>query len=119
MIGDGSIVTDSKLVRCVLGIRSFVGENTELIDVVMMGADYYETTEQRIAKKQNGLTHIGIGKNCKITHSIVDKNARIGDNCVLNPTGKADGRYLNGDIVIRDGVLIVVKGASIPAGSTI
>jgi len=26
---------------------------------------------------------------------------------------------LNGDIVIRDGVLIVVKGASIPAGSTI
>lgn len=119
VIGDGSIVTDSKLVRCVLGIRSFVGENTELIDVVMMGADYYETTEQRIAKKQNGLTHIGIGKNCKITHSIVDKNARIGDNCVLNPTGKADGRYLNGDIVIRDGVLIVVKGASIPAGSTI
>jgi glucose-1-phosphate adenylyltransferase len=119
VIGDGSIITDSKLVRCVLGTRSFVGENTELTDVVMMGADYYETKEQRIAKTQNGLTHIGIGKNCKIMYSIVDKNAHIGDNCVLNPSGKTDGRYLNGSVVIRDGVLIVVKGASIPAGTTI
>jgi glucose-1-phosphate adenylyltransferase len=117
VIGDGSILTNSSLTRCVLGTRSFVGENSTLTDVVMMGADFYETIEQRKATSEKGHPHLGVGKNCKITHSIIDKNARIGDDCVLNPAGKADGKYRDGAIVIRDGVLIVAKGANLPAGT--
>jgi glucose-1-phosphate adenylyltransferase len=117
VIGDGSILTDSKLTRCILGIRSFVGENSVLEDVVMMGADFYETVEQRKATADKGHPHLGVGRNCRVTHSIIDKNARIGDNSILNPQGKPDGRYLDGAIVIRDGVLIVAKGVTLPAGT--
>lgn len=117
VIGDGCIVTDSTLKRCVIGIRSILGENSHLEDVVMMGADYYENEAELKADRERGLPGFGIGRNCRIHHAIIDKNARIGDHVTLSPAGKADGEYPHG-IVIRDGVLCVSKGAVIPAGFT-
>ena len=119
VIGDGSILTDSSLKHCVLGIRSFVGEASVLEDVVVMGADYYETEEQLKANIALGRPRVGIGKGCRITHAIIDKNARIGDGCVLSPMGKADGEYVGSAIIIRDGVLVVPKGAVLPAGTVL
>ena len=52
-------------------------------------------------------------------HAIIDKNARIGDNSVLNAEGKSDGEYVGGAVVIRDGVLVVRKGAILPAGTVV
>ncbi len=118
VIGDGSIVTDSTLTRCVLGIRSFVGEGTKLTEVVMMGADHYETPAQQADNESKGLFNIGVGCNCEIEHTIIDKNARIGDNVKLSPKGKPDGDYPHG-IIIRDGVLVVPKGTVVPDGSVI
>lgn len=119
VIGDGCILTDSTLKHCVLGIRSFVGEGTQLQDVVMMGADFYETEEQLRGNIDRGRPHLGIGKRCKINYAIIDKNARIGDDCVLSPKGKSDGRYLDGAVIIRDGVLVVPKGATVPAATVL
>jgi len=118
VIGDGSIVTDSKLHRCVLGIRSFLGEGTELEDVIVMGSDYYESEEELAANRTKGVPHLGVGRNCKISKSIIDKNARIGDGVVLSPDGKSDGTYAGG-IVIRDGVLVVPKGMIVPNGTIV
>ena len=61
---------------------------------------------------------MGIGRNCNIRGSIIDKNARIGDGVVLSPEGKANGDYPY-DVMIRDGVLVVPKGAVIPPGAKI
>jgi len=119
VIGDGSILTDSALKHCILGIRSFVGENSSLEDVVVMGADYYETDEQLRVNIARGRPRVGIGKGCRIKRAIIDKNARIGDGCVLSPEGNADGDYVNGAVVIRDGVLVVPKGAVLPAGTVL
>ena len=114
VIGDGCIVTDSTLRHCVIGIRSVLGENSNLEDVVMMGADYYQTKAEVQTDRDQGLPPIGLGRNCRIRRSIIDKNARIGDNVSLSPEGKADGDYPHG-IVIRDGILCVTKGAVIPS----
>ncbi len=119
VIGDGSILTDSTLKHCVVGIRSFIDENSSLEDVVMMGADFYETDEQLRANVARGRPRVGIGKGCRIKGAIIDKNARIGDGCVLSPEGKADGDYVNSAIIIRDGVLVVPKGAVVPAGTVL
>jgi glucose-1-phosphate adenylyltransferase len=119
VIGDGSILTDSTLKHCVLGIRSYVGEGCVIEDTIIMGSDHYETPAQLEENVALGRPHIGLGSGCRVNHAIVDKNARIGDNCVLNAEGKADGEYLNGSIVIRDGVLVVRKGAILPAGSVV
>ena len=118
VIGDGSIITDCKLKRCVLGIRSFVGEHSCLDNVVMMGADYYEPAEKQIENSKKGVPSMGVGNNCHIFHTIIDKNARIGDGVKLSPVGKADGTYPHG-VIIRDGVLVVPKGVVVPSGTVI
>ena len=118
VIGDGSIITDSTLKRCVLGIRSFVGDGTTLHEVVMMGADYYETSEQQLDNASKGIFNIGVGCNCLIEHTIIDKNARIGNNVKLSPKGKPDGDYAHG-VIIRDGVMVVPKGVIVPSGTVI
>jgi len=114
VIGDGSILTDSSLKHCVLGVRCYIGEGSVLEDAVIMGADYYETEEQLKENTAGGRPRIGVGKGCRITHAIIDKNARIGDGCVLNASGKSDGPYVGGAVIIRDGVLVVPKGATLP-----
>jgi glucose-1-phosphate adenylyltransferase len=115
VIGDGCIVTDSSLHRSVIGIRSILGENSDLKDVVMMGADFYQTAAEVQADLARGVPPIGIGRKCNIRRAIIDKNARIGDGVELSPDGKPDGDYPHG-IVIRDGILCVTKNGVIPSG---
>jgi glucose-1-phosphate adenylyltransferase len=119
VIADGCIITDSTVKHSLFGIRSFVGEGCDLQDVVMMGADYYETPEQISSNASRGKTNIGVGRNCFIRGAIIDKNTRIGDGTRLVAAGKKDGSYVNGNVVIRDGVLVVPKGAHIPPGTVV
>ena len=119
VIGDGSILTDSSLKHSVLGVRCYIGEGSVIEDAVVMGADFYETEDQLKENAASGRPHMGVGKGCWIKRAIVDKNARIGDGCVLNGEGKTDGSYANGAVVVRDGVLVVPKGATIPPGTKV
>lgn len=118
VLGDGSILEDSFIKHSVVGIRSFVRKGSRLEDVVMMGADFYETDEQTKSNLARGRPSLGVGYNCRIRGSIIDKNARIGNDVVLSPDGKPDGTYAHG-VIIRDGVLLVPKGGVVPSGTVI
>lgn len=118
VLGDGSIIEDSFIKHCVIGIRSFVRKGSRLEDVVMMGADFYESDDQMSANQRSGRPSLGVGYNCRIRGAIIDKNARIGDNVTLSPDGKPDGTYAHG-VIIRDGVLVVPKGCVVPSGTAI
>lgn len=118
LIADGCIVNDSKITRAVIGVRSIVQPGTTLDNVVIMGADAFETEEIKTLNAARHIPDIGIGKNCVIRNAIIDKNARIGHNCVLDPTGKPEG-YESGPIVIRDGILIVTKNGIVPDGTVL
>lgn len=115
VFGDGSIVEDSTITHSLLGIRSIVRAGAVLKDVVMMGADYYESEDEIQANGDKARPHLGVGAGAHIEHAIIDKNARIGANVRLSAHGKADGTYPHG-IIIRDGVLVVPKGVVVPAG---
>ena len=115
-ISDGSIINDSALERCVIGIRSIIRDGSSLKNVVMMGADFYESDLHD--KLPPDVPPMGVGKNCRIENAIIDKNARIGDNCHLSPEGKPDKWEADG-LYVRDGVLIVTKKAIIPANTKI
>ncbi|OHE88250.1 MAG: glucose-1-phosphate adenylyltransferase [Verrucomicrobia bacterium RIFCSPLOWO2_12_FULL_64_8] len=117
VIADGSIITDSTLKHCVIGIRSIVHEGSHLEDVVMMGADFYESEAELKERADRGVPAVGVGRNCRIRGAIIDKNARIGENVVFSPDGKTDGTYVDGMVVVRDGVPVVPKDAVIPAGT--
>lgn len=115
VVGDGCIIESSKITHCVISLRSFIRKGCELQDVVMMGADNYETDEELAANDGDQKPHLGLGYNCRIKTTIIDKNTRVGNDVHLDPAGKDDGVYDHG-IVIRDGVLLVPKGNIVPHG---
>jgi glucose-1-phosphate adenylyltransferase len=119
VVADGCILTDSSLKHSLFGIRSYIGEGSDLEDVIVMGADYYETPEQIASNLARGIPNLGVGRNCLIRRAIIDKNTRIGDGSRLSAVGNPDGVYADGAVVIRDGVLVVPKGAVIAPGTVV
>ncbi|MSR65173.1 MAG: glucose-1-phosphate adenylyltransferase [Verrucomicrobiae bacterium] len=118
ILSDGCILNDARIDHSIIGIRSIIDGGCEIRDSIIMGADFYETEQSRLEKEQKGLPMIGIGKNCKIIRTIVDKNAEIGDNVISNPEGKpANADYQYG--CIRDGIVVIPRGMSVPSGTVI
>jgi glucose-1-phosphate adenylyltransferase len=118
MVCDGCIINQSTVKSSVIGIRSLIDTGTSLSRVVMMGCDYYESAPSIEEHRRAGLPRMGIGKNCRIENTIIDKNARIGDGCVISPEGKPEN-FDHDLYYIRDGIVIVPKNGIIPHGTVI
>lgn len=79
----------------------------------MMGCDYYETLEEIENNKIKIL--MGVGERCHIKNAIIDKNCRIGDDVTID--GGPHLEDLETDsYVIKDGIVVIKKGAVIPSG---
>lgn len=116
IMADGCIVTDATIRHATLGVRSVVRERSLLENVVMMGADFFEDLSDQSDNREAGRPDVGVGKDCRIKNTILDKNARIGDNVVLDPAGLPDNFGPDVDVAIRDGVCIVCKDTTVPDG---
>ena len=116
LVAEGVVSHAKSLERCVVGIRSRIGEKSTLKNVIMMGADYYEHITELV---QKGRANIGVGKNCQIEHAILDKNCRIGNNVVIKGGGANLGRQEFDAYSIVDGIVVVKKNAVIPDGTEI
>jgi len=118
VIADGCIINNAKIRNSIVGVRSLVGSGTVLQRVVGMGCDAYESRESIEHHEREGTPRMGIGQNCRIENTIIDKNARIGDGVVISPQGKPD--TVDHDLYyIRDGIVIVPKSGVIPHGTVI
>ena len=115
-LADGCIVTDAKINHSTLGVRSVVRDQSLLDYVVMMGADNFETLEDLEENRVLQRPDYGVGQNCIVKNAILDKNVRIGNNVVLDPTGLPDNFGSDVNVAIRDGVLVVCKDAIVPDG---
>ena len=116
---EGSIIKDSMITKSVIGMRSIIESGSIIKGVILMGADFYESDEGRANNQKAGIPNIGIGRHCHIEKTIIDKNARIGDNCQINVSGK---KYEDGDhglFYSAEGIIIIRKNAVIPAGTII
>ncbi len=111
MIAEGCIIDAAAIEGSIIGVRSIIGENVEIYDSLIMGADYYDFDEAHPA----GARKIGIGANSVIRNAIIDKNARIGRNVRILNANKVD-RLENQKLgcYIRDGIVVVIKNAVIP-----
>jgi glucose-1-phosphate adenylyltransferase len=118
LVADGCIINHARIANSIIGLRTVVGAGTELNRVIGLGSDYYESQESVDRHEREGKPRIGIGANCKIENTIIDKNARIGNNVVISPAGKPE--KLDHDLCyIRDGIVIIPKSALIPHGTVI
>jgi glucose-1-phosphate adenylyltransferase len=119
LAAEGSIITNANITNSIVGIRTIIESGANLDGVVCMGADVYETPEEKEANRAAGVPNIGIGRTCIIKRSIIDKNARIGDNCRvgIDPIPRPDGDY--DKYSIRDGIIIIPKGTILNPGTVI
>ncbi len=118
IISDGCIINHAEISHSIIGIRSMVGTGSELNRVILLGGDYYESQASILENEVLGKPRIGIGQNTKIENAIIDKNARIGNNVVISPTGKPEN--LDHPLYyLRDGIVIIPKNGSIPHDTVI
>lgn len=118
VIAEGTIINASRMERSVVGIRMRIGHGTTIVNSYLMGSDYYETIPDINSAREKGIPLLGIGDRCYIKNAILDKNCRIGDDVRIN-----GGAHLeNSDqplYTIKDGIVVIKKGAILPNGFTI
>jgi glucose-1-phosphate adenylyltransferase len=118
LISEGCILNRLSINHCVIGIRSRVESHSRLEHSLMMGADFYQTLQELADDRKDGLPWIGIGENTHIRQAIIDKNVRIGSNVrILNEAGLE--HHDGGNYFIREGIVIIPKGATITDGTII
>ena len=116
VIADGCIINAEKIERSVIGIRSRIGKETIVTKTYMMGNDNYESLDE--IKNKNIDIQLGIGDRCFINNCIIDKNCRIGDDSRIN--GGLHLKDIETDTyLVKDGIVVIKKGAVIPKGTVI
>ncbi|MCL4160431.1 UNVERIFIED_CONTAM: hypothetical protein GTU68_008300 [Idotea baltica] len=116
VIAEGCIIHAATIEKSVIGIRSRIGKESTVINTYMMGSDLYESLEDIESKKIKVL--MGIGERCFIKNAIIDKNCRIGDDVRIN--GGSHLKDAETDTyVIKEGIVVVKKDATIPSGTII
>ncbi|OUW48410.1 MAG: glucose-1-phosphate adenylyltransferase [Synechococcus sp. TMED187] len=119
-IGEGTILKSCSINHCVLGVRSRVENNVVLQDSLLMGSDFFESTSEREELRQNGGTPLGVGEGSTVKRSILDKNTRIGRNVtIVNKDNVEEADRPELGFYIRNGIVVVVKNATIPDGMVI
>ena len=83
IIGEGSIIKSCSVNHCVLGIRSRIENNVVVQDSLVMGSDFYESTQEREELRCNGGIPLGVGEESTVKRAILDKNTRIGRNVTI------------------------------------
>lgn len=111
VVSDGCIIHASRLERALIGIRSRIGRGTTIENSIVMGCDFYQNLEELNDPDKI----IGIGERCYINNTIVDKNCIIGNDVRIN-----GGKHLadaDTDLyTIKEGIVVLKKGAVIPSG---
>ena len=107
---EGSVISGSSIRRSIIGIRAIVREGSVIDNSIVMGATRFGRT--------GNTDCLGVGRDCTIRNAIVDFDARIGDGAqLINAQGLREietDRYS-----IRDGIIVVPKGAEIPPGTVL
>jgi glucose-1-phosphate adenylyltransferase len=119
LIGDGCVVqSGTHIERCVLGIRTQIGMNVQLLNSVIIGADRFETEAERAENRSRGIPSFSVGDNSVIDNAILDKDCRVGANVqIVNKSKVQVGEGKN--FVIREGIVVIPKGAIVPDGTVI
>lgn len=110
---EGSIISESRIVESIVGIRAIVGAGSTIERTVLMGARFYES--------QAPTSHpvpLGVGEGCEIRNAIVDLNARIGAGAKL-VNAKGIQEHDADNYCIRGGVIVVPRDAVIPPGTVV
>lgn len=111
IICEGAIINADEITHSILGPRTIIKKGTVIHRSYLMGSDFYTPPIHTDRLPE----HLEIGENCVISKTIIDKHVCIGDRVQL--INKNNLTNYNGDnIYIRDGIIVIPRGATIPDG---
>jgi glucose-1-phosphate adenylyltransferase len=119
IVSDGCVIlSGSRIEQSIVGVRCQIGHNVTLREAVVIGADKYDTDEERAANAAAGLPNRTIGDGTVIERAILDKDCRVGNNVrIINAKGVQEAEGPN--YVIRDGIVVIPRQAIVAEGSVI
>jgi len=117
LIADGCMIEEGAVIEnSVIGLRCLIGRDVQIRNSVLMGNDFYETPEEIAADESSGVPQLGVGAGTRIEDAIVDKNCHIGrDAEVVNRLG-VESTEETACGMVRDGIVVVPKGTTLPDG---
>lgn len=118
VFGEGCIVMADKIENSIIGNRTRIDKGSTVINSYIMGADFYQKTTDIVENDKTGKPNMGIGKFCYIDKAIIDKNCYIGNDVrIIGGRHLPDGDFEN--YSVKDGIVVVQKGAVIKPGTVI
>jgi glucose-1-phosphate adenylyltransferase len=115
LVAEGCYINRCTVETSIVGIRARIDERARVLRSVLLGADYYEADEDEAGDRS---VPLGIGQDSILDKVIVDKNARIGRGVRLvnqHHVEHADAENYS----IRNGIIVIPKGAVIKDGTVI
>src|SRR5438128_2612137 len=119
LVSDGCVVeSGTRITHSVVGVRTRIGQDTTIRDAVILGADRFETDQERAGNRRRGIPDFTVGNGTVIENAILDKDCRVGSNVrIVNKDKRQDADGEN--YVIRDGIVVIPKGAIVLDGAVI
>jgi glucose-1-phosphate adenylyltransferase len=119
LVSDGCVVeSGTRIMHSVVGVRTRIGQNTSIRDSVIIGADRFETDQERAGNRHRGIPDFTVGNGTVIENAILDKDCRVGSNVrIINKDKRQEAEGEN--YVIRDGIVVIPKGAIVLDGAVI
>jgi glucose-1-phosphate adenylyltransferase len=119
LISDGCVVqAGTQMHRCLIGVRSRIGRQVSLRDTVFIGANRFESDEDRASNRERGVPDLGVGERSVLERAIVDKDCRIGHDVQI--VNRQNLQHADGpNFVIRDGIVVIPNRSVIPDGTVI
>ncbi|MCB1116721.1 MAG: glucose-1-phosphate adenylyltransferase, partial [Chlamydiia bacterium] len=106
IICDGAIIEGKEVNHTIVGVRTVIKKGTTIKDSILLGNKTYSNVN-------DATSHYTIGENCQIEKTIIDLNVTLGNNVKL--INKDNLKTYDGDgIYIRDGIIIVTSGTTLP-----
>ena len=120
VLSEGCLLDRCVIQHCVLGLRLRVEEGAMLEDTLVMGADSYESEDERALVRSHGGVPLGIGAGSVVKRAILDKNVRIGANVqIINKDWVQEADRSELGFTIRSGIVVIEKNTTVADGSVI
>ena len=116
LVADGCRIEQGTVIdQSLVGLRCVIATDVTIRKSVLMGADYLPW-DAAAPSPSDGHPPVGIGDRTVIEGAIVDKNCRIGKDVTIRVSEAPLPDGERGPVVVRDGVVVVPRGAIIPDG---
>lgn len=117
IISDGCNLDRATIRHSIVGLRSVLGPGCEIEDAILMGHDWYSEPQGSTAEGA-GLP-LGLGAGCRISGAIIDKNVHLGEGAIIRGNPGSGHDFDADSYSIRDGIVVVPRGAVLPSGTEI